>query len=152
MQRRLAVTWIPSRTINVLYQTCLFLGMEERLNLVILTIYDTACVLSELRYCPNPPTVMLANLESLFITQLHQCASQSRYIFLTLKPFSPRVCSYADLFYSAQINTKSNPVRAKTFPTNSGVVLERSTAPMTPLTRAVSVSAVLMYRIPRRAP
>jgi hypothetical protein len=32
------------------------------------------------------------------------------------------------VFYSSQIHTKSNPVRAKTFPTNSGVVLERSTA------------------------
>jgi hypothetical protein len=40
------------------------------------------------------------------------------------------------VFYSSQIHTKSNPVRAKTFPTNSGVVLERSTASsVNPLTQ-----------------
>jgi hypothetical protein len=32
------------------------------------------------------------------------------------------------VFYLSQIHTKSNPVRARTFPTNSGVVLERSSA------------------------
>jgi hypothetical protein len=56
------------------------------------------------------------------------------------------------VFHVTQLHTNSNPVRARTFPTNSGVMLERSKAPINPRTRAFSVSALCMHRIPWWAP
>jgi hypothetical protein len=52
------------------------------------------------------------------------------------------------VFHLTQLHTNSNPVRARTFPTNSGVMLERSKAPINPRTRAFPVSALCMHRIP----